>query len=188
MNWLKDNKPGKYYAMTAIDSLVKKGCVRELGKIFAEPNEYIQLDWINKNTSVLMKKREEDLDKNFSGYDLCSVDGKLTIQSKLRYDTFHLEQTRRLSKKNLNESSKSGHVRYSIGEAHIYLFSKPKSKEDYVDILSWSFIAIPERELEDPKCQGYLRSNIPASIWKKYVGKAKEVIEEEYKRKLDISI
>jgi hypothetical protein len=185
MEYLKINKPAIYYLILSQTDLIKNSNVRDLGKMFAESNEYIQRDWINENTSLNVSKREEiQHDANASGYDLITNDLVLKLQSKVRFGTLHLEQTRRKSKKN-KDSSNTGHVRYSVGEADVYIFSRPKSVEGYLDIKSWDFLAIPERALEDPNLPGYLLNNVPKKIWKQFVGKAKQVLESEYQRKLN---
>lgn len=186
LEWIKVNEPATYYLILSQKDLIKSSNVRDLGKMFAEPNEYIQRDWINENTSLKVSKREEiEHDANASGYDLITEDLVLKLQSKVRFDTFHLEQTRRKSEKN-KDSSNTGHVRYSMGEADVYIFSRPKSVEGYIEINNWEFIAIPERALEDPNLPGYLLNSIPKRIWRQFVGKTKQVIEAEYQRKLNM--
>ena len=162
--------------------LIKNSEIRDLGKLFSVPNEHIQCDWINENTNLTVIKRDDfNSDTNASGFDLITDDHVLKIQSKLRAGSLHLEQTRRKSQKNKNSSS-TGHVRYSVGEADIYLFSKP-DVNDYTNIDKWEFIAIPESSLVDPKNSKYLLPRIPKRIWKKYVGVAKEILESEYLNK-----
>jgi hypothetical protein len=177
----KENKL-VYYLIIAFFKLIELKKLRDLGKILAESNEYIQMDWINENTFLKIKKRDDN-DLNGSGYDLITWDGLITIQGKIRSDKFHLEQTRRKSEKNKN-SSVTGHVSYSVGEADIYLFSRPDT-EDYGNIEKWSFIAIPERELIDPKNPNYLITSVPKKIWLNYLDKAKEVLESEYNKKVN---
>lgn len=166
-----------YYLIIAFSKLVEFKQLRELGKILAESNEYIQKDWINENTSLKVKKRDDN-DLNASGYDLVTWDGAMKIQGKIRVSDFHLEQTRRKSKKNEN-SSDSGHVAYSVGEADVYLFSRP-DKEQYDCMEKWSFIAIPEFELIDPNNPKYLITSVSKKIWSKYLGNTSKVLEEEY--------
>tara|TARA_A100001515_G_scaffold88032_1_gene69990 strand:+ start:144 stop:719 length:576 start_codon:yes stop_codon:yes gene_type:complete len=180
--WLRENEPSVYYLRQSQKSLNKNLALRDLGKLFADPNEHIQKDWINENTSLNVVQRDDfEDDSNASGFDLCTTDDVLKIQSKLRAVTFHLEQTRRKSEKNKN-SSDTGHVRYSVGEADVYLFSRP-NVDDYTNINKWEFIAIPESELIDPKNTDYLIPRVPKKIWINFVGKAKEILEKEYNRK-----
>lgn len=189
LNWSKKHEPAMYYLWITADDLARLNQTRELGKLFAEPNERIQCQWINENTSLTVSIRNDaSKDANSSGFDLTTTDGKLRVQSKLRCGDLHLEQTRRISKKNKNVSSDSGHVVYSVGEADVYLFSRPPTVPgEYTDIQKWTFIAIPSGALEDPDRTGYLRRSVPKKIWKNYVGKAKEVLESEYKRLVVIS-
>lgn len=182
LNWLKINQPATYYLHLSQKDLSINTELRDLGKLFADPNEHIQADWINENTSLSVKKRNDFLvNANAGGYDIITEDGKLKIQSKLRAGLIHLEQTRRKSQKHINSSS-TGHVRYSVGEADVYVFSRPDIT-DYLNISKWEFIAIPERDLIDPKNPEYLLPRIGKSIWKKYVGKTAAVLENEYKLK-----
>ena len=152
--WLKENDPMLYYLSISMQNLSDGNLeLRDLGKLFADPNEYIQRDYINKNTSLKVIKRK-DGDLNATGFDLITTDSILKIQSKLRAGAIHLEQTRRKSKKNTN-SSNTGHVRYSVGEADVYIFSRPDCS-DYLNLKKWQYIAIPETALIDPKNPKYL--------------------------------
>jgi len=182
LKWLKENEPSVYYLRESQKSLSKDINLRDLGKLFADANEHIQKDWINENTKLDVEVRDDfDDDANASGYDLHTIDGVLKIQSKLRSKILNLEQTRRKSKKNKN-SSDTGHVRYSVGEADVYLFSRPNI-EDYLNIGRWGYIAIPERWLIDKNNSKYLVPRVNKSIWENFVGRAKEILEEEYDRK-----
>ena len=181
--WLKENDPMLYYLSLSKQSLADGNLeLRDLGKLFADPNEYIQLDYINENTSLKVIKRK-DGDLNGGGFDLITIYYILKIQSKLRAGAIHLEQTRRKSKKNLN-SSDTGHVRYSVGEADVYVFSRPDCS-DYLNLKKWQFIAIPEKALIDPKNQKYLLPRVPKGIWKNYVGKFVEILEKTYLEKMN---
>jgi len=182
LNWLKENEPTVYYLRESQKSLKKDMNLRDLGKLFADPNEHIQKDWINENTCLdVLVRDDHDEDANASGHDLETTDGVLTIQSKLRAGAIHLEQTRRKSTKNKN-SSDTGHVRYSVGEADVYVFSRPDIN-DYLNITKWEYIAIPESALIDPLNSKYLLPRVPKKIWKNYVGKAVEILESEYLNK-----
>ena len=180
--WLKENEPSVYYLRESQKSLSKDINLRDLGKLFADANEHIQKDWINENTKLDVEVRDDfDDDANAAGHDLDTTDRVLKIQSKLRAATLHLEQTRRKSIKNEN-SSDTGHVTYSVGEADVYMFSQPDI-EDYLNIDKWNYIAIPERFLIDKDNPEYLVPRVNKSIWKIFVGRAKEMLEGEYDRK-----
>jgi hypothetical protein len=180
--YLKKNQKSVYYLWKSQKDLSKNIELRDLGKLFADANEHIQADWINENTTLNVVKRDDfNLDSNASGYDLITHDSILKIQSKLRATSIHLEQTRRKSEKN-EFSSDTGHVRYSVGEADVYLFSRPDIN-DYLNIEKWNYIAIPESALIDPLNPKYLLPRVPKGIWKKYVGKTKEILENEYLNK-----
>lgn len=179
----------QYYHLMSYKSLVKEKNKRDLGKSLADVNEYIQRDYLNKLSPIQFMKREEYenvknvVDKNGTGWDLISVDKKVTItaQSKFRGAQLHLEQTRRESKKT-KESYANGHARYAIGESDFYFFTLPH--DEYETHENWEFLAIPEKALEDPEKPGYLVSRVSVEIQNKYRGKVKEVIEQIYKEKL----
>lgn len=177
------------YLIHAIEKMVEEKNTRDLGKLFAEPNEYIQRDWINKNTTLTVKKRDDSKsDHDGAGYDLITIDGVMRIQSKLRATSLHLEQTRRNSQKNKNESSKTGHVKYKITETDVFLISRPlgylanESYTNYLDYTTWKYIAIPASAVEDPSTPGYCYSNIPSKIWKKYIDNAEKTLNDVYYR------
>ena len=180
LSWLKENETSTYYLRDAAFGLVnKKNAKRDLGKLFAESNEQIQCDWINENTSLNVIKRDDvGSDANESGYDLNTSDGILKIQAKLRAVDLHLEQTRRKSNKN-KLSSDTGHVTYSVGEADVFLFSRP-DVNNYLQMKSWTYIAIPESALINPSNPKYLIPRIPKRIWKNYIGRATEILENAY--------
>ena len=110
---------------------------------------------------------------------MCSP--SIKIQSKLRAKELHLEQTRRKSKKNKN-SSVTGHVTYSVGEADVYMFSRP-DVDDYLNIGKWDYIAIPERYLTDEKNPKYLVPRVNKSIWKNFIGIPVRTLEKEYDKR-----
>ena len=69
-NTLKQlNKESKivYYLVIAFLKLLESKKLRDLGKLLAESNEYIQEDWINENTNLKVKKRQDN-DLNASGF------------------------------------------------------------------------------------------------------------------------
>lgn len=182
LDYLKKEEPLLYYVWKSQKDLAKNTELRDLGKLFADPNEYIQCDWINQNTLLNVVKRDDfNSDSNASGFDIITSDDVLKIQSKLRAKSIHLEQTRRKSQKN-EFSSDTGHVRYSAGEADVYVFSRP-DVNDYLNISKWEYIAIPESALIDPNNPQYLIPRVPKKIWKNYVGKTKEILETEYLNK-----
>jgi len=165
------------YVDEAYKGMLKENDTRELGKFLAQANEYFQRDWINFNTSlhVTAETLGNDNDKNRSGYDLLSLN-KLRIQSKFRSSTLHLECTRRISKKNTGSASASGHVAYGVDEADVFVFTRPHG--NYEDPENAEILAIPAKALEDPKHPGFLKRSVPKKVYKDYIGKAKEVLEE----------
>lgn len=183
------------YQEISMKRLMKEGNLRDLGKMFGDANEDVQCDWIAENTSFTALPRSDfDDDPDASGYDLKTPNG-MKIQSKVRVKDIHLEQTRRHSTKNLGGASSSGHVSYSVDEFDVLLISRPlgniatkrdkfadtsRSIEEYADVEKWDMIAIPAKELEDPKRPGFLYNSCPKAIWSKYVGRATEVLEAVY--------
>ena len=186
-----------YYLKLAMEKMVQEISVGDLGKIFAAANEFIQIDWINKNTTLNVKKREvDDGSNNGDGYDLITTDGILTIQSKVRSrSSIYLTQTRRMNKggKNDHAANNTGQARYKVDEADVFIFSKPlgfdgkREISKYGNIQEWDYIAIPSKILEDPKTPGYLVTNILKSMCTQYEGRLKEILESEYQKKKSVN-
>ena len=185
-----------FYLAVAKEKMIQESSRIDLGKLFASPNEFIQADWINENTTLDVKRRDsDDGSNNGDGYDLITKDGKLTIQSKLRAKTLHLECTRRLNEggKNDHASNNTGSVRYEVGEADVFIFSKPLGFDaklkisNYLEIDKWDYIAIPSADLEDPKTSGYLYTTVPKTVWGKYTDRAIEILESEYQKKKSVN-
>ena len=184
------------YQELALKRLIKEGNLRDLGKMHGDANEDLQCDWIDENTSFTARPRTDfDDDPDASGFDLLTTTALMRIQSKIRVNDIHLEQTRRKSSKHEGDASTTGHVSYSKGEFDVLLVSRPLGNkatkrdkyvdtsrpiEEYPDVEKWDMIAIPEYALHDPKRPGFLRNSVPKSIWSQYVGRAAEVLEEVY--------
>ena len=184
------------YLENSMNRLIKEGNLRDLGKMFGDANEDLQCDWIAENTSFTALPRSDfDDDPDASGFDLLTTTALMRIQSKIRVNDIHLEQTRRKSSKHEGDASTTGHVSYSKGEFDVLLVSRPLGNkatkrdkyvdtsrpiEEYPDVEKWDMIAIPEYALHDPKRPGFLRNSVPKSIWSQYVGRAAEVLEEVY--------
>ena len=168
------------HLLSAHEHLLKEHDTRELGKFYAMANEHMHVEWISENTCLKARLRD-DSDHNGTGYDLI-CDSGLRIQSKFRggmsgkRPNLFIEQTRRISEKNLGAASKSGHVVPAIGECVVYLFTIPRG--EYSDPSKAEILAIPEHVLEDPKNPGFLRSGVPAAIQDEYHGRTAEVLEE----------
>ena len=171
------------YISVAYEDMVKDSDTRELGKLLAVPNEHFQRDWINKNTNLSVLRRFDSSlnegDRNESGFDLLSKN-RLRIQSKFRSGGIHLECTRRISQKNAGKASQSGHVAYSLGECDVFTFTIPRDEKQelFKDPSGAEVVAIPAKDLEDPKNPGFIRRSVGKTILKKYRGKAKETLEQ----------
>jgi len=165
------------YAEEAFKNMIVENDTREIGKFLAIGNEYMQMDWINRNTNLTVTRETggNDGNKNGSGYDLISSRG-LRIQAKFRSNTFHLECTRRISQKNRGAGSSSGHVAYSTGEADVYFFTRPNG--NFEDASKAELIAIPASALQDPNNPGFLRRSVPKSIINQWTGKTKATLEK----------
>jgi len=162
------------YIQTAYMKLLEESNTRELGKFLANANEHMQAAWINNNTSLDVELRDDN-DHNGTGYDLTSKRG-LRIQSKFRGgNSLFIEQTRRISVKNLGAAASSGHVVPRLGECDVYVFTIPNG--DYADPNNAELLVIPEHELEDPKNPGFVRRAVVKPIRDKFEGRAKEVLE-----------
>jgi hypothetical protein len=179
-------KTNEEYIDIALRGLLESNNLRDLGKFFAEPNEYFQRDWINNNCNFKVLKRDDFAeDADASGYDLISICGKTKIQAKIRAKTIHLEQTRRNSAKNNIKENNTGHVRYKVDELDVVLVSRP-DLDDYADMSKWELIALRTKDIEDPKTPGYCYATVPKTVWKRYVGKTVEILEEVYRNKICI--
>jgi len=165
------------YFKIGLAGLLRDKNLRDLGKLYAEPNEYFQTDWINENCSFQVEKRNDfDNDADASGYDIKADNGML-IQAKIRSKTINLEQTRRKSGKNTITENNTGHVRYKIDELDVVLVSRP-NLDEYNNMSKWELIALPTKDIEDPRTPGYCYANVPKKVWGPYVGRAAEVLEE----------
>ena len=169
------------YFEIGLRALLRDKNYRDLGKLFAEPNEYFQTDWINENCSFQVEKRTDfNDDANATGYDIISIGNiKLRIQAKLRAKNIYLEQTRRSSGKNAIAENNTGLVRYKVDESDVILISRPNLNE-YENMDRWELIALPTKDIEDPKTPGYCYAGVPKKVWSEYVGRAKDVLEEVY--------
>lgn len=177
---IKKIEPIGYYVLLSMGNLIQDTQKRDFGKLFAEANEYLVRDKINDETSLTVEKRSDNL--NAEGYDLITTDGLLKINPKVRSTKLNLEQTRRRSNKS-EPYVVNGHVRYALGECDVYIFTVP-NWNDMGNLDSWTYLAIPENALIDPKRPNMLVGDVPKKTWQKYVGKFREVLESEYRKKM----
>jgi len=169
------NKNWFTHIESAYQTLLEENNTRELGKFLANANEHMQRDWINTHTSLTVNLRDDN-DPNGTGYDLISSKG-LRIQSKFRGGkSLFIEQTRRISKKNLGAAATTGHVVPSLGECDVYIFTLPHG--DYADPSKAEILVIPESELEDPRNSGFLRARVLKPVRTEFRGRAKEILEK----------
>jgi hypothetical protein len=163
----------------------------EFGKMFAPSNERMSIDLINETTNLRLISRKQLNDilsveeqkilgftkgNNDSGSDSLDTISGLRIQHKIRTATFHLEQTRRHSKKNVQNSS-TGHTAYSANEFDVVTFTS--LKEGVVSLScvdDFAFSAIPVTELIDKNKKNALVTNVSSTIRKRYEGVAAETL------------
>lgn len=165
------------------EELITEGDTREIGKFLAFPTErIIAPQWLREVCEIETIQSPNDSDGQQEKYDRLSVVGHTRFQVKYRGGKdLHMEQTRRTTGKNANQGAKNGQVRYSIDSFDVLLFIIPK---DYEDISDWEYLAIPSHELEDTKMPGYCVGSVPAVLRRKYTGRAKEVITNIEKQRI----
>ncbi len=187
--------------LEAHKNLMIENDTKELGKIRQQANEYLQQSWINQNTSLQVTRQSElrgtpDYDSNESSWDLIDDGGEepsfLTIQSKYRggksmSGAFHMEQTRRNSKKNAGEASSSGHVTYSSEEFDVALFTRPAKITPQFNGND-DLIAIPEYALRDPKRPGFLYRSVPMAVVREWAAFPASKVLEDLRTKKKLSV
>lgn len=174
---IENLKDDERFLLETFRALKKQKVTIDLGKIYARPAEVLA-------TELLQEKFPEVIVEDFvtgnnnSGADVL-FGKKLRIQVKLRQGALHFATTRRHSKKNQNESAKTGQIQYSSDEFDIVFIIIP----NWDDMKNSETIAIPIWELKDPKNPEYLIPRIPAPIRNKYKGKSFETVWNEYNKK-----
>lgn len=165
---------------------VSEESARDVGKILQFANEIFIRKWIKDFCGIDNDKVENDEFGNEPSWDINMYPSSkrsriVRVQAKFRggksksgMPTLHMENTRRVSKKNLGDASSSGHVAYSKDEFDVVVFTIPR--EDIFTTEHWEVLAIPTYELIDPKYPNYLCRRVSSALYKKYKGKAKEVL------------
>ena len=174
---MTEEKTWDKFIVLAHKTMIKESDTRELGKIRAIANEYAAHEWIENNTNLKLQRRsdaEPEGDKNQSGYDLISENG-LRIQVKYRSKYLHFENTRRHSNKNKGAASRTGHTAYSTDEFDVVFFTRPGSVSNNLD--ECEFLAVPTKDLEDPKNPGFCRPRVSRDVVMAYQGQAASVLE-----------
>jgi hypothetical protein len=125
---------------------------------------------LDKNPNLV---EEFKYSNNGPGFDRLLLPVKKKIQIKFRQvngktpysKQIHFENTRRLSEKNQNSSSNTGHVRYSINEFDYVLIVichiEEGLRKKYKD---WSYSLIKSEELEDVNNRGYCLPHVPSAL------------------------
>jgi hypothetical protein len=179
-------KPISYTHQDVIDFLENR-CVRsmhplEYGKsVQTAVEEYLTYVVNSISEEILLVNiakipeliKEYKYENNGPGFDRLYLPTKKKYQIKLRQvdgktpfsKQVHFENTRRHSEKNKNESSKSGHVRYSVSEFDYVIVVLCHIVDGVrTDYNKWSYSVIKSSDLEDVNCKGYCYTNIPSKI------------------------
>lgn len=158
---------------------------RDIGKFLQFVAEGYARRWLKEECGINSEGAENDSNGNETTWDILTEENVRTQvkyrggkQGKSRRPKLFLETTRRNSQKNAGAKSASGHVAYGVDEFDVALFVIPGDDFDFQNTEGLEVIAIPVKELVNPKHQEILLKNVPAAIMDKYRGRAKEVILE----------
>lgn len=149
---------------------------RDIGKILAGASEVVAINWLREKTGRSIK--------SVSGmpYDgITDDDGPVVRhQTKFRSKDWHLETTRRNSKKN-EDSSETGHVKYRCDEFDILVIFIPGP---WFSLTQGHIRCIPVSELIDKKKPTHLHASVPTKLKREYDTDEKtlEVIESMYRK------
>lgn len=154
----------------------------DYGKAMATPNEYYikfscdPNNLLNDNEDLeILKENNIDRSNNGGGFDLYHISKNIRFQTKFRQvdGTYpysrqvHFENTRRMSNKNNNDSSNTGHVCYSSSEFDYVIITlchiKNGIRPNYTD---WSFSLVPVSDILGSN-PDFCLPHIPSSILKK---------------------
>jgi hypothetical protein len=149
---------------------------RDIGKLLAPGAETYVSQWLSRMTGRQIR--------NIIGesYDGITTDDEPLVrhQVKFRSKDWHLEVTRRNSKKN-EDSNETGHVKYSREEFDILVIFVPGP---FFSLSQSHIRCIPIDALVDPKKQTHLYARVPQKIRKIYDTDEKtlEVIRSMYQK------
>lgn len=170
--------------LEAYHEKVEEKNTRDIGKMLQFVAEGYARRWLKEECEIESTSSENDDMGNETTWDILTAN-KTRAQVKYRggkvksgRPNLFLETTRRNSIKNAGAKSSSGHVAYSSDEFDIALFVIPSKDFDFFTTFGLEVIAIPSKELINPKHPDILVKNVPAKIMDRYLGKAKEVILE----------
>jgi len=148
---------------------------RDIGKILAPGAEIYVSQWLKEKTGRTFRNVVGE------SYDGITEDMPFVRhQSKFRCGDWHLEVTRRNSKKNEN-SNETGHVKYSREEFDVLVIFVPGP---FFSLSQARIRCIPVDALVDPKKPTHLYARIPQKIRKMYDSDQKtlEVIQSMYQK------
>lgn len=161
---------------------VKEKNTRDIGKFLQFVAEGYAQRWLKEECGIDSSCAENDENGNETPWDILT---KNSIRHQVKYrggktpsgrPKLFLETTRRNSTKNAGAKSQSGHVAYGSDEFDIALFVVPSKDFDFLNTSGLDIIAIPIKELIDPKHPEILVKNVPAKLMDRYLGKAKEIV------------
>ncbi len=161
---------------------VKEKNTRDIGKFLQFVAEGYARRWLKEECGINSSCAENDENGNETTWDILTEN---VIRDQVKYrggksssgrPKLFLETTRRNSKKNAGAKSQSGHVAYGCDEFDVALFVVPPKDFDFLNTSSLEIIAIPAKELINPKHPEILVKNVPAKLMDRYLGKAKEVV------------
>ena len=144
---------------------------RDIGKMLANPAEIYVASWLREKTG------RDIIIVEGKSYDCVTCDDKplVRIQIKFRMDAWHLETTRRNSKKNATTNS-TGHVAYTSDEFDLLVIFTPSNS---FGIVGSSIRCIPVTALINPTKPDQLVTGINAATRRLYDTdrKTEEVIQ-----------
>jgi len=168
--------------LEAYQEKVEQKNTRDIGKFLQFVAEGYVRRWLKEECGIASTSAENDENGNETTWDILTENN---IRDQVKYrggksqsgrPKLFLETTRRNSIKNAGAKSESGHVAYGSDEFDIALFVVPSKDFDFVNTGGLDIIAIPVKELIDPKHPDILVKNVSASLMDRYRGRAKEVV------------
>jgi hypothetical protein len=167
---------------------VEQKNTRDIGKFLQFIAEaYVRL-WLKEECGIESTSAENDENGNETTWDILTA---ASVRDQIKYrggkgnptknypngrPKLFIETTRRNSVKNAGVKSASGHVAYGSDEFDVIIFVVPSNDFNFQTTSGLEVIAIPAKELVNPKHPEILLKNVPAAIMDRYLGKAKEVV------------
>jgi hypothetical protein len=174
-----------------------------LGKLLGHANESFQTTWIELNTNLKLEGFSDGT-KNQSNADRVSKNG-LRIQCKFRstatekkgvscrvpyndemkFNYVDLGMTRRATGSTAKVMQTSGLYVPRVEDCDVYVITLSKSPEITINPFDMDILALPAKAIEDPKRPGFVSEQVRYNQAHPYFGKAKEVLEQLEKEKMN---